>query len=354
MTAHNIVIYGAGSVGSSVGGWLAPHCPNLSLLARGDHAAAIKKKGLLVSLKGEKARPGHVPVSVISDLSERSGAEIVIIAVKNYSLESVAKDIKKKIKGEPLIVALQNGVENRKILPKYFSRVIYGIVCYNSWREAPGVVRGNKKGPILLGTPDNDPALVNDLEEARDILSLGLDVRITEDFRNAAVTKMVMNLTNSILTLVGHGFREISSMRALKHIVTGTLLEGNEIASVAGYREAEVPGAPTRRLLRFSARLPESLSDIIFAGNIKKVDLNSMGQDLLQLGRSETELESLNGFFIALADSYGVPAPYNRTIYEICRKRFAKTPFVPMDETAVWREIQKRLERRPDVLPDGR
>lgn len=45
MSEHVIVIYGAGSVGSSVGGWLAPHCPNLSLLARGDHAAAMKKKG---------------------------------------------------------------------------------------------------------------------------------------------------------------------------------------------------------------------------------------------------------------------------------------------------------------------
>ncbi len=346
MSEHEIVIYGAGSVGSSVGGWLAPHCPNLSLLSRGDHAAAIGKKGLIVSLKGEKARPDHLPVSVISDLSQRPSAEIVVITVKNYGLAAAAADIKKKLEKEPLIVALQNGVENQKILPKYFSRVIYGIVCYNSWREGPGIVRANRRGPILLGTPDNDPSLVNDLDEVREIFSQGLDARITEDFRNAAVTKMVMNLANSILTLVGHGFRDISSMRALKHIVTGTLLEGIEIASKAGYREAKVPGAPTRSLLRFSALLPESLSDIIFAGNIKKVDLNSMGQDLLQMKRKQTELDSLNGFFIALADSLKMPAPYNRTIYEICRKRFAKTPFVPMDETEVWKEIGKRLGRR--------
>jgi len=340
---HEIVIYGAGSVGSSLGGWLAPHYPNLSFLARGDHAAAMKKKGLIVSLKGEKSRPSRLAVSVIGDLTERPDTEIVVITVKNYSLPSAAADIKKKLKKEPLIVALQNGVENREILPKYFSRVIYGIVCYNSWRVEPGIICANKQGPILLGTPDNDGALAGTLEEVRQIFSLALDARITKDLANAAVTKMVMNLTNSILTLVGHGFREITSMRALKHIVTGTLLEGIEIAAREGYREAKVPGAPTRGLLEFSEWLPESMSDIVFAGNINKVDLNSMGQDLLQLGRNVTELESLNGFFIALADSHGMRAPYNRTIYEICKKRFAKTPFTPMDETEVWRAIQKRL-----------
>jgi 2-dehydropantoate 2-reductase len=346
MTTHDIVIYGAGSVGSSVGGWLAPHCPNLALLARGEHAAAMKQKGLTVFMKKDEKRPAPIPVHIIPDLSERPNVDIVIIAVKNYSLEPVAKDIRKKIKGEPLIVALQNGLDNQEILPQYFKRVIYSVICYNSWREAPGVVGANLNGPILLGTPDNDPTLAKDLEEVREIFSRGFDTRITEDLKSAALSKMIVNLTNSVLTLVGHGSRQIRSIRALKRIMFGIMIEGAAIARQAGFREAALPGLPSWKAIRLASRLPEFISDLKFKKTIDGVAINSMGQDVLVFHRSATELETLNGYFIGLADTLKKAAPYNRTIYDLCKKKFAETPFVPMDETAVWREIEKRLERR--------
>ncbi len=246
----------------------------------------------------------------------------------------------------PLIVALQNGLENREILPKYFKRIIYGVVCYNSWREAPGVVGANRKGPILLGVPDNDPSLAGDLGEVHRIFSLGLDARITPDLRNAAMTKMVVNLSNAVLTLVGHGYREIRSIRTLKHIMIGTMLEGFDIARRAGFAPASIPGAPSPAMVRVSTVLPEFLSDLIFKGNIDSVDLNSMGQDILQHGRDASELESLTGYFVGLADTLGIAAPYNRTVYDLCRKKFTERPFAPMDEAAVWREIVKRIVKR--------
>jgi 2-dehydropantoate 2-reductase len=345
MVEHDIVIYGAGSVGSSVGGWLAPSCPSLSLLSRGDHAAAIRQKGLTVFLKGDRERPAPVRVPVIADLSERPKADIIVIAVKNYSLAQAARDIAAKTKKEPLIVALQNGLENREILPRYFKRIVYGVVCYNSWREAPGVVGANSKGPVLLGVTDSDPSRAGDLGEVHRVFSLGLDARITRDLRNAAMTKMVVNLTNAILTLVGHGYREIQSPRALKHIMIGAMMEGFEIARTAGFAPAPIPGSPGPGMVRFSTMLPEFLSDMIFKGNLSSVDLNSMGQDMLQHGRGVSELESLTGHFIGLADRLKIAAPYNRTVYDLCREKFAATPFVPMDETEVWEEIRKRLEK---------
>jgi 2-dehydropantoate 2-reductase len=285
-------------------------------------------------------------VSVIADLSERPKADIIVIAVKNYSLADAARDIRAKVKKEPLVVALQNGLENREILPKYFKRVIYGVVCYNSWREAPGVVGANRKGPILLGVPDNDPSLAADLGEIHRIFSLGLDSRITPDLGNASMTKMVVNLSNAVLTLVGHGYREIRSIRTLKHIMIGSMLEGFDIARRARFTPVSIPGAPGPAMVRVSTVLPEFLSDLIFKGNIDSVDLNSMGQDILQHGRDVSELESLTGYFVGLADTLGIAAPYNRTIYDLCRKKFAERPFAPMDETAVWREIVKRIVKQ--------
>ncbi len=41
-----IVIYGIGGIGSTLGGWLTQKNDNVYLLARGENAKALKKKGL--------------------------------------------------------------------------------------------------------------------------------------------------------------------------------------------------------------------------------------------------------------------------------------------------------------------
>ena len=42
----NIVVFGAGVVGGSVGGWLAPHYKNLTFIDQGAVAEALKENGL--------------------------------------------------------------------------------------------------------------------------------------------------------------------------------------------------------------------------------------------------------------------------------------------------------------------
>jgi 2-dehydropantoate 2-reductase len=341
---RTIVIYGAGAVGSSIAGWIIPEIDRISVLARGEHAEVMRKNGLSLSIKGETASPVPISVDVISDLAERPETDVVILTVKNYSLDDAAKDIKKNLRKQSLIVAMQNGIENRKILPRYFNRVIYGVVCYNSWIEAPGIIGASGNGPILLGVADGDAGLKKELSEIAALLGRGMDIRITDDLINAVYSKMVMNLTNSVLTLVGQKFRPIESIRALKKVMVGTIIEGAEIAKNAGYREVGLPGMPSMKMIRISSRLPEFVSDFSFKKNIAGVGINSMGQDILVHHRKVTELDSLNGYFIDLADRLKMEAPYNRTIYETSKELFARIPFVPISESELWKRIQKRLK----------
>ena len=60
-------------------------------------------------------------------------------------------------------------------------------------------------------------------------------------------------------------------------------------------------------------------------------------------GGSESELESINGYFLKMADDNGVKVPYNRTIYEMYKKEFNKPSFQPLDVKDVWREVEKVL-----------
>jgi len=91
MSLGDIVIYGAGSIGSTIGGWLTPKYRNVYLMARGEHAKIMRERGLTL-LETNKASE-TVIVKLINSLSEGSDTRVVILAVKNYDLEEAAQDI---------------------------------------------------------------------------------------------------------------------------------------------------------------------------------------------------------------------------------------------------------------------
>ena len=71
--------------------------------------------------------------------------------------------------------------------------------------------------------------------------------------------------------------------------------------------------------------------------------LSSMAQDIIQRGGSESELESINGYLLTLADRYGVDAPYNRAVYELCTKEFGRETFEPLAMEEVWEAVKEKL-----------
>jgi 2-dehydropantoate 2-reductase len=99
-----IVIYGAGAVGASMCGLLSPHYNKVYLLARGENAQAIKSKGLIM-YQNTFDNKQVISVNIIEDLNEKPNADVIIIAVKNYDLEEVAKDIYSKLGNRPIIIA---------------------------------------------------------------------------------------------------------------------------------------------------------------------------------------------------------------------------------------------------------
>jgi ketopantoate reductase len=124
-----VLIVGAGAIGLSVAGWIFSHNENLNLLARGESVAAIRRHGLRLYKIGQEAATAPIPVKVIESLDEIPPPDIIIITVKNYDLDRTAQTLRYQLGNcQPIVASLQNGVENQQILPKYFSRAIYGVV----------------------------------------------------------------------------------------------------------------------------------------------------------------------------------------------------------------------------------
>ncbi|MCA9522510.1 MAG: 2-dehydropantoate 2-reductase [Myxococcales bacterium] len=336
-----ILFFGTGVIGGTVGAWLAPHYSRLQFFDRPEVAKNLNESGLTTYCLDQPDVRERVDIEVKSELEQAFIPDVIVLGVKNYSLEPVAKMLREAYGDAPLIVAMQNGVENQRVLPRYFSKVVYCVVGYNAWADEPGVYGYQKKGPLVFGTLE--PTLDDELQEVAAIFNLGVETHVAEKIQDAAHCKIVINLTNSLTTLIGLGVREISDRGLFQKLLTNMLYEGVQIIKAAGYNESRIGGMPSWLTIWAGANLPAILLKPIFEKNVKKMVISSMAQDIILRGSTDSELETLNGYLLGLADKHNVPAPYNHAIYELCKKRFAQGGFEPMDIRDVWSAVAPRV-----------
>jgi len=338
MPLGNIVIYGAGSIGSTIGGWITPSYSNVYLIARGEHAKAMKEHGLTLCEAGN-SKLETIAVNLVNDLKEISNVKVIVLTVKNYDLREAAKDIYSKLGDEATIFALQNGVENQHILPNYFSKVIYGIVGYSAMILKPGVIKYQSRGPVYLGTIDNE--IKHSIEEICHTFNQGFETEITRRFQDTVHCKIVLNLTNALFTLIGLNYQKISSYNKLATIASKLVNEGINIIQKAGYKEYPMKNYPSWRTLLLGLKLPPFIRTHVLRKTLKHAIVNSMGQDVLLKRKKNTELESLNGYIINMASSLGIEALYNLTLYKICKREFNRSDFQPLSIKEVWDEFRQ-------------
>ena len=335
------LIIGAGAIGGCLGGWLSEVYDEVYFYDMPEVVKNLMELGITTYIQGGEDNKVKTDVKVIDNLSDIENPDIVAIAVKNYSLDAVCKQVKEQVSGDPIILTLQNGIENQTIVPKYFDKVIFSIVEFNAWFDEPCVIGYQNKGPFILGTIEDN--LKDEIEAVKEYMSKAVETEITDRIRDACYCKMVINLTNSFTTLVGFKYREISSLPLFKKMLSNSMYEGVKIIQAAGVKEYHVDNMPPWSKIKASATLPDFITMGIFKKNLAKMVLSSMAQDILQRKSNVSELDSLIGHFVELADKYNVPAPYNKTIYEMCKREFAKPDFKPLTEEQVWAEVKKAL-----------
>lgn len=105
----HIVFYGAGGIGGYFGARLLAAGADVSFVARGRHAQAMREHGLRV-----KSPLGDVQVAVPSisdDPAALPKADLIVFAVKMPDAESAAARLAPLIKPGTVVLPLQNGVE---------------------------------------------------------------------------------------------------------------------------------------------------------------------------------------------------------------------------------------------------
>jgi 2-dehydropantoate 2-reductase len=321
MAEPKILFIGPGAIGASVAAWVAETYPAVFIIGHGQSQAALRQSGITTyafAKPDETRRTVRVPT--VDRPSDIADVDIVVLAVKNYDLESVAHRVREELGDRPIVVSMANGIDNQRILPKFFGKVIYCVVGYNARRDAPGVVGYQRKGPLVIGTPDN--ALGDELRMVQSILARGCPTEITERLQDAVHTKIVFNLTNALDALLGRGAKPLSSPAIYQTLLTQTLWEGVRVIRAAGFHEHRIGGFPPFALLHLVAALPGWLTRPLFKRELRAMAMSSMTQDVVLRGANDTELESITGYIVQLAAERGVPAPYNDAIYRLGREKF--------------------------------
>jgi 2-dehydropantoate 2-reductase len=334
----HVVVVGAGAIGATFGGWLAEAGVPVTFVARPEAAERLNREGLRLYAHGRKGEIRTIPVAAVSDATAIERVDWLVLAVKNYDLEAVARDIRAKVPGDPTVIALQNGVENQAILPRHFTRIVYGVVRYNAWRDAANEFGYERQGPILLGVLD--PSLGDERDRAVRLFAAAFDCRAEERIADAARCKMVLNLTNSITMLVGFGLREIEDYDTFSRVVSRVMYEGMQILRKAGVHEVRFDRGATWRNITAARMLPGFITSRILRKAMRDMHITSMAQDVYLANRGATELESLNGYFVRLAESIGFDARYNKALYKITKDWLAQPEIRPMHERELWAKLQ--------------
>jgi 2-dehydropantoate 2-reductase len=292
-----IAIVGAGGVGGYFGGRLQLAGNDVQYITRGAHLRALQTEGLNLTSNGQTH---HLPVvDATDDLDALRDPELVVVAVKSWDTEDVARQLATSVSSSTTVLSLQNGVLARDILGRHIpDRQLLGGAAYiSAFITEPGTITHHGElQRIVFGEFDGTDSdrmrrLDATLRQAGvdSVTSDDINVVLWEKFTFLVGLSATTSITRSPIGVV----RSNPASRAL-------LLELMTEVSTLGQRLGVRLGSslPNHRL-QFCDELPHDMT-------------SSMANDLTH-GR-RLELDWLSGYVASTSARLELAAPANRVI----------------------------------------
>jgi len=290
-----IAMMGSGGVGGYYGARLAAAGHEVSFVARGAHAAAMRNDGLRI--KSELGDAHVKPVRVFEDPAQIGPVDLVVFAVKVWDSEAAANQIRPLIGPGTVAVSLQNGIDKDEVLARAIGRehVLGGTTHIAAVIAEPGVIaHTGRLQRVTLG--ELDGSRTPRLEAAvAAFKSAGIEATASDEIRRLTWEKFVfLTAVSGMTALTRKPIGPVRENPATRAMLADALREATALAGAEG---CAVDAA--RQLQLVDSLAPGMLS--------------SMAQDLLR-GR-RLELDWLSGAVVRRAQAHGVPAPAHRAIY---------------------------------------
>ena len=293
------IIYGAGGIGSAMGGhlWRTDH--QSILIGRPGHVNAINRSGLTLNTPQDTY---HLKIAAVTspDEIEWSPDDVVVLCMKSQDTEEALRAL---IASGPdptrlPVFCAQNSITNEPAAARYFDRVYAVMVGFTGIYLEDGTVynpvEGNA-GYIEIGTY---PSGIDELAKqvASDLRSASFAVTDNPAVMSAKGAKMIGNLGNGLGAICdgkGHINRYMERARE----------EARRCLSAAGIPFEEGSELSARsKAVRGANGLPDNVRN-----------LGSSWQSLVRK-QGSIETDFLNGEIVRLGKSLGIETPFNRAV----------------------------------------
>ena len=316
-----ICVFGAGAIGGYIGARLAHRAEaEVSLVARGPHLAAMEANGLTLKQGGETST---VTPRVTSDPKSLGPQDFVIVGLKAHALPVVLEQMQPLLGKDTAILFAQNGLpwwyfykhggpyDGRRIESvdpggKIWARLgperALGCVVWQAAElESPGIIAHAYGDRMPIAEPSGEKTqraiLLSTL-----LINAGIKSPVRANIRDEIWLKLWGNLSFNPVSALTHGtLAQLATDNGTRRVIRAMMLEAQAVGEALG--------------VKFSVDVEARMNMAEKVGNHR----TSMLQDV-EAGRP-TELDSLLGVVIELAQMVGIATPALNLVYDLTKFR---------------------------------
>jgi 2-dehydropantoate 2-reductase len=285
-----IFVLGAGAIGSVYGALLSQR-NDVTLIGKKAHVNAVNSKGL--SISGDVNKVFHLRAD--TEIHETLENTLVILTTKAYDSVKAIKGIKNFLKKNTVILILQNGLENEKIISVVGDEVeiLRGITAMAAEFFEPGKIRF-WSGETIIKRNEVAERIAKVFNGC--MLKTSLSDDISTDIWNKLIVNCAVNPLSAIFQVKNNEIAA-NSLKTVRHKIVRECINVGKAEGIS-----------------FPADLEEKIDREISS----YTNFSSMCQDVMKNRR--TEIDFLNGKIVELGRKHHIPTTVNETI--VCLVKF--------------------------------
>ncbi|MBN2329385.1 MAG: 2-dehydropantoate 2-reductase [Candidatus Omnitrophica bacterium] len=307
------LIFGAGAVGTLLGGLLAKAGNSVTFIGRKWNIEGIRQDGIRISgIWGDHDIPPQPAYEAAGDIpTDQREIDQIIITVKAFDTEKATQSCLPVIQDASLVISCQNGFGNNQIIADRIgwrrtlgARFITGVEI-----TAPGVVQVTVHADsVRLGHYRREFPMEQIESIARTLREAGIPTEATDQLEQYVWAKILYNAAlNPLGALLGVTYGELADNQETRSIMNRIIEEAFAVTGKCGI-EQFWPDADAYKDAFYNQMLPPTAAHF-----------PSMLRDL-ERGR-QTEINALNGAISQLGEKANVSTSVNDTIASLIHFR---------------------------------
>ena len=315
MNNLRVLVFGAGAIGTYIGGSLALRGHTITFQEIPRAAEYLRQNGIRLTMGSHTEAIRNVKITdSLQECLSQGELDLAIFALKSYDTEAALNQIRPYAAAFPPTLCLQNGVDNELRIGEVIGndKVIAGSVTSALGKPGPGQVTLERLRGIGISNAHNlSETIHNAFHDAK--LNPQLFEKPIAMKWSKLLTNLLANASSAILDLTP---AQIFAHQELFQLEIMQLREALAILRAKNIPIVNLPGTPVRALAFAAQSLPRWLSQPLLTravGGGRGAKMPSFHIDL-RSGKGFSEVGWLNGAVVRAGLELGIHTPANHIL----------------------------------------